>query len=217
MRMPHIYSLALSQSIAWPVLSRFAISRPSSAVSPNELGADKHYVGLIAKNPVHSDWFVEWRRDEPYTLDELDGWLFEADKKFDPRPEAQYGAGRNVMTFDELRTFAYREVLTFKSNGQSLDDFRQRLEAVALGIQHGFAQSLAYAEARAIAKSVAKWTWARFSPDKRTAWASRRGKLGMASRWAGHEAASATKPWETLGISRRTYYRRKAAGAVPSE
>ena len=31
------------------------------------LGADRQYTGLIAKNPLHSDWIVEWRRDEPYT------------------------------------------------------------------------------------------------------------------------------------------------------
>ena len=31
-------------------------------------------------------------------------------------------------------------------------------------------------------------------------------------RWAGHVAESTTKPWLAMGISRRTYYRRKAEG-----
>ena len=32
------------------------------------LGADRRYVGLIIKNPLHPHWRVEWRRDEPYSL-----------------------------------------------------------------------------------------------------------------------------------------------------
>lgn len=38
---------------------------------------------------------------------------------------------------------------------------------------------------------------------------SRKGKAGNAVKWAGHVAESTTKPWEALGISRRTYYRQK--------
>jgi hypothetical protein len=31
----------------------------------------------------------------------------------------------------------------------------------------------------------------------------------MTKRWAGHVAEFTTKPWEAMGISRRTYYSRK--------
>jgi hypothetical protein len=41
------------------------------------LHADRHYVGLITKNPMHEGWKVEWRRDDPYTLSELEDNLFE--------------------------------------------------------------------------------------------------------------------------------------------
>jgi len=33
----------------------------------------------------------------------------------------------------------------------------------------------------------------------------------MANRWADHESVSTAKPWEALGISERTHYRRKRA------
>ena len=65
----------------------------------NRMGADKQYTGLIAKNPAHGDWGVEWRRNDPYTLDELDGALFEVDKRFDTSTKGDpilYGFSRNV-------------------------------------------------------------------------------------------------------------------------
>lgn len=180
----------------------------------NRMGADKFFTGLILKNPAHTDWHVEWRRDQPYTLAELDDALFDRDKRFDPRVEVQWGAGRNVTTFDELRAVAYREVLKFKRSDGDLQQFTARLGDIANGINRQFKVPLAPSEIRATVRSVSKWTWRRFSDEGRSRWASRRGKFGMAKRWAGHVAESSTKPWEALGISRRTYYRRKTAGAA---
>lgn len=173
----------------------------------NRLGADKHFVGLMVKNPLHSEWLVEWRRDEPYTLDELADWLFDHDTRFDPRPEAQFGAGRNVTTFDDLRAFSYREVLKFKRARRDVTAFAARLEAVAIGINHQFQRPMAYSEVRAIAKSVARWTWRRFSPEQ----FSEIQRSRIARRWAGHTSVSSTMPWLDLGISRATWYRRQAA------
>jgi hypothetical protein len=173
------------------------------------LGADRQYVGLIAKNPWHRHWRVEWRRDEPYTLDELADWLFPRDTVPDVSPRTTLGAGRNVTVFDELRAFAYREVRAFKSRDETPDAFRARLERVALGLNQQFPRELPIGEVRAIAKSVAKWTWKHFSVERFRARQSHLGKRGNAKRWAGHQAESSTKPWQALGISRATYYRRK--------
>lgn len=175
----------------------------------NRLDADKRFVGLIVKNPAHADWFVEWRRDQPYSFDELNDWLFDEDKRFDPRPQEQFGLGRNCTAFDDLRTFAYREVLNFKRKGASFAEFRDRLIAVGTGINTQFSAPMNLSEVRAIANSVSKWTWRRFSPEQFSKIQSHRGKAGMAKRWAGHVAESTSKPWLALGISRRTYYRRK--------
>lgn len=174
----------------------------------NRLDADKHFVGLILKNPVHPDWFVEWRRDEGYTLSELNDWLFDDDKRLDPTPREQYGFGRNCTTFDELRVFSYREVLRFKRNRDGFDTYHERLQNVALGINRQFVNPLPFAEIRAITKSVAKWTWKRFSPEAFSA--IQRARINK--RWAGHESESATKPWLNHGVSRATYYRHKAQG-----
>jgi hypothetical protein len=178
------------------------------------LGADPHYVGLIAKNPAHGDWLVEWRRQEAYSLEEMADWLHEGDTRKDRHLEAQFGAGRNVTVFEELRQIGYREVTEFQRAGKSFEEFRQRVETVGRGINLQFPVPLGYAEIRAIAKSIAKWIWKRFSPAGRSSWASKRGKAGNAKKWANHVAAAVTKPWEALGISRRTYYRRKASGAL---
>jgi Replicase family len=59
------------------------------------IGADRHYVGVITKNPLHPYWRVEWRRDDPYALHELADWLFFEDMRPDPGPDTM-GAGRNA-------------------------------------------------------------------------------------------------------------------------
>jgi hypothetical protein len=144
------------------------------------LGADRRYTGLITKNPLHTDWRVEWRRDQPYTLSELADWLFDGDMAPDPCVETTLGAGRNVAIFDELRAVAYREVLKFKRDDPGvtgLDAFRARLEAVALGINLQFPEAINLSEVRAIAKSVAKWTWSRFTPEKFSQLQGHRGKV----------------------------------------
>jgi hypothetical protein len=183
----------------------------------NRMGADKFYVGLITKNPAHSDWHTEWRRDQHYSLDELNESLFDIDKRFDPRPGMQFGFSRNVTAFKGLRTIGYREVLKLKADGLRQRDFDRRLFDIVTGINMQFAKPMSPSELRAISKSVAKWTWRRFSDEGRSRWASRKGKKGNAKRWAGHDAAEQTKPWEALSISRASYYRKGGAKALLSD
>jgi hypothetical protein len=133
------------------------------------IGADRHYAGLIAKNPLHTAWKVEWRRDQPYTLAELAEALHADNMRPDPTLPCTLGAGRNVMLFDELRGLAYREALKFKRadpGASGLAAFRMRLNAIALGINRQFPLALPLSEIRAIGRSVAKWTWPRFTPQK---------------------------------------------------
>ena len=173
------------------------------------IDADRQYSGLIVKNPLHADWRVEWRREEPYTLAELADWLFYEDMRPQPAAQMTFGAGRNCTIFDELRTIAYREVREFKHTGQSEEAFRARLERVALGINLQFPVALKLGEVRAIAKSVAKWTWRRFSREKFSARQALLGARRAAQMWAGHVSAESTKPWLGEGVSRATWYRRR--------
>lgn len=118
------------------------------------------------------------------------------------------GLGRNCDLFDRLRYFAYRKVLKFKKSGGLAEAWRARLFSVASGMNGDFARPLSDLEVRGIAKSVAKWTWLHFTQAAFSALQSKRAHI----RWRGHVAASTTKPWETQGISPRTYYRRKKKG-----
>lgn len=168
------------------------------------LGGDRGYAGLLAKNPLHAQWTIEWRQDDPYSLEVLAGWLTQEDMRPDP-PRTSFGLGRNVAVFDELRAFAYREVMAFKRSGRSAEAWRRRPFDVAWKMNGQFTDPLGHAEVRSIAKSVAQWTWKKFSKADFSAIQSGRAM----KRWHGHEAESTTKPWIKMGISRRTYYRRK--------
>jgi hypothetical protein len=207
-------AVLLACPVARHAASRVEPLRFFSAVErgiSRRIGADRHFAGLLVKNPLHPGWRVEWRREEPYALPELADWLFPEDMRPDPTVETTLGAGRNCTIFDELRVMAYREVREFKRNG-SFDAFRARLERVALGINMQFPQALKLAEVRAIAKSVAKWTWRRFSEEKFSRIQAARGARRAAQMWEGHVSAESTKPWVAEGISRATWYRRRAAG-----
>jgi hypothetical protein len=174
------------------------------------MDADRHFAGDLIKNPAHPDWLVEWRRPEPYTLAELDDALFPHDKRYEPRPKLQFGASRNCSLFDELRQIAYREIRRLKAAGHDYGDYLERLVDIGSRLDEQFPVPLGGGEVIRIARSIAKWTWSRFSDEEFAELQARRGKAGSVKRWAGHEADSTTRPWEFLGVSRATYYRRKA-------
>ncbi|WP_276324646.1 primase C-terminal domain-containing protein [Rhodomicrobium udaipurense] len=118
--------------------------------------------------------------------------------------------GRNCTVFDDLRVYAYRAVLEFKR----CNDFRgflQRLVAVANDLRRNptFIASLPEIEARAIARSIARWTWKRFSVERFAGIQRARGKRGNEKRWADHVPLDVSRPWEAEGISRRTWFRRR--------
>ena len=171
------------------------------------LGADPGYSGLIAKNPLHPHWRVDWPMPRPYEMGELAGALDKRDMRPEPKSET-LGLGRNCSIFDDARHWAYRNVLDFKRAGAAFERWEARLLQVVQGHNLIFSDPLPHSELRHIAKSIAKWTWRRFSVERFSALQSFRVK----KRWAGHIAAETTKPWEALGISRRTYYRRKKRG-----
>jgi hypothetical protein len=209
----HAHSaVLLAVPVACHSAARMAPLRFYAAVErgiARRIDADRQYTGLITKNPLHTDWRVEWRRHQPYTLPELADWLFPEDMLPFPSVEATHGTSRNCTVFDELRAIAYREVRDFKRRN-SLDAFQARLEHVAVGINRQFPEPLSFAEVRAITRSVAKWTWRHFSTEKFRIRQSMLGKRANAVRWAGHLSAESTRSWETEGISRATWYRRRA-------
>ena len=130
------------------------------------VGGDVGYAGLITKNPLHKDWQVIERHGKLWTLDELaaDLDLTPANaKRWNPSIEEAHGIGRNVGLFTEARFWAYKAIRDYWApNGYS-----RWLEAV-LGhveaLNGRFPAPLPYSEVKAIAKSIAKWTWQRITP-----------------------------------------------------
>ncbi len=134
------------------------------------VGGDVGYAGLITKNPLHKDWQVIERHGKLWTLDELAAGLDLSPanaRRWAPASiEEAYGTGRNVGLFTEARFWAYSAIRDYWAP----DGFPRWLEAV-LGhveaLNRRLRAPLPYSETKAIAKSIAKWTWQRLTPQGR--------------------------------------------------
>ncbi len=125
------------------------------------LEADPGFTGILTKNPAHPQWHILRGPRIGYELNELAEWV-DLDR-FKPK------RGRNVTLFDRLRHWAYRNVLEYKKEG-GLGGWNAWLSACnsrALILNGDFAAPLDGREVWWVAKSVAKWTWRRFSLEKR--------------------------------------------------
>lgn len=185
---------------------RYAAALQAAFVA--KLCADPGYAGLIAKNPLHNAWRV-LTVPKLYDLGELAEYV-DLPKRLPKR--AEFGLGRNCTLFDTLRGWAYQWVREYKRNGAS----REQWQAAVLGqaqILNDFPKRLAFSEVKGMAKSVARWTWSRFSDAAFSAIQSTRGKRG------GRPATTTLhgEPWANLGISRSTYYRRLSSGLLVPE
>lgn len=144
-------------------------------VYTNLCKGDKNYINLITKNPNHKFWeTVQINRFHAYTLDELADFV-ELPQTI-TKKEA-LGEGRNCWLFETVRKWAYREVIFYKNNNAQLSDFYavllNRLEKLNCFEN---APSLNFNELKAIAKSISKWTWQKFSAEKFSEIQSRRNK-----------------------------------------
>ncbi len=130
------------------------------------LGADPAYANRLAKNPHHKRWRTSWLATKPYELGDLLEALDRCDLRKPSSRSETSGISRNCDVFNELRQFAYANVLDAKRSGAGFKQWCDRLFAVARGINLGFGIPLPHAELRQIAKSVARWTWRRFGEER---------------------------------------------------
>lgn len=130
-----------------------------------KLDADRGYSGLITKNPMHPHWHVYYPATEAanfgyYDLAELAEYVTLPNKL--PKGREAAGIGRNVCLFDSLRIWSYSAVrVHWRPNGFKAWQSAVLEKAESL---NQFAEPLPYAEIKATAKSVAKWTWQNFTP-----------------------------------------------------
>lgn len=177
------------------------------AVFALALRSDPGYSGLIVKNPLHSAWKTLLLHEQAYSLGELSQWVILPKVDNTDRQVLPTGLGRNVTLFEELRKWAYAWVRTYIKSAS----YEQWLAAVlreATIINGRFSTPLPNAEIRATTKSVAGWTWRKFSEEQFSAIQRARGKKSGEARRK--DSAAETKPWEAEGVSRSTYYARRS-------
>ena len=183
------------------------------------VGSDVGYNGVLAHNPMTPDpgqhLKTEWMRKRPYSLDELAevipfGWK---------RPTVPRTAiGRNWMTVLALLKWAGSPVNQHLPVLPAAMSIYPQIMASFPGAGHPFPVS----EVEGIAASVerirsqwkAKGQFGKAGDAERSAWGRRRGLKGGpasgVSRRKGTPLEHDREPWKALGISRRTWYRRRA-------
>ena len=129
------------------------------------LHADPTYSNWLAKNPLHRQWRASWIVGQPFDLVTLLEPLDRDDVRPFARRSEMVGISRNWEVFEELRRFAYRNVLAYLEMGNP-DAWRRHLLEEARAINIGFALPLHLGDLRQIARSVAKWTWRKFSRER---------------------------------------------------
>lgn len=169
------------------------------------LRADPCYTNGIAKNPLHPSWRSIWV-NHLYDLGELAEYVT-LPKRL-PRRES-FGVGRNCSLFDELRSWSYQWAREYKRNGTSREQWRDAVLGQATRMNN-FDAPLAFSEVKALAKSVANWTWSHFDDARFSKIQSARGKLGGRPRTTTRDG----EPWTALGISKATYYRQRKSGLL---
>ena len=180
------------------------------------MGADPGFAGVLAHNPApryRQDQFrTTWGRRAPYTLDQLSsvipfGWQ--------PPAARQTGVGRNCDLFASGMGWAGWQAHAHLAVLPALLVVNQEFE-------HPLPLSEVQATARQIEKYRRRWAargW--HSPRWIARQAARSAKQTGKARKASASPVGSNeemKPWLAEGISRRTWYRRRAAerGTVPN-
>lgn len=121
----------------------------------HKLGADKGYVGLIAKNPLHSEWDNHILNTKAYELNYLADFV-----DLEPlptKPTEVSGLGRNCTLFDLVRHWAYRAIKDLSD--LTYDEWEAEVLSRASNVNTGFSAPLDYKEVGCTARSIAKWVW----------------------------------------------------------
>jgi hypothetical protein len=130
-------------------------------VLTNELEADRGYVGLVSKNPLNSDaWLVQEVNQIPWDLVDFLEYLTLPDKL--PARARVEGFGRNITLFDSMRRWAYQNVLAYRLTGSRAKFFDAVLGECEI-FNAAFPTPLGFPEVKATAKSIAKWTWYKYT------------------------------------------------------
>ena len=148
-----------------------------------KMEADPAYSGLITKNPLHAHWRT-LVGGHPLTLAELAEYLPDL-SKHQPRRGVKveaFGIGRNVDTFNFVRSWAYAEVRKYWTPPRERGAFVHWSASVVHACRDFTANEhpypLDYRECYHIATPIAKWTWRHMTPEGLSRFAARLGRRG---------------------------------------
>lgn len=172
---------ALSVPFSTSALSKLSVLKYVAAIQEAyrfKLGADLGYSGLLTKNPFNPTWLTCWWTYHAYSLDELADYV-NLPKKPKLKEVAQdcAGLGRNCYLFENVRAWSYSAIRQYWRPDYQ-DDWLNAVMSHAELLNNAFPLPLRSNEVRAIAKSIAKWTYAHFTPSKFREIQSARGKIG---------------------------------------
>ena len=140
------------------------------------LGADPGYGKLIAKNPLSTRWFGHIWHEHLWGLKELLAYIPRTILSRKRRAKEEVGLGRNCMTFEKARHFAYSE---WRRLGfADYDRLFANVYSMALDFNTNFNPPMQSQEVKSIARSVSKWTARNHTAAEFVRWCSRQGVVG---------------------------------------
>lgn len=145
--------------------ARLAPIRYASAIEmayTTALRADPCYAGLITKNPLCHKILVP--TVQRYELAELADYV-DLSTVYRAANEPQ-GLGRNVAVFDHVRKRAYYEIRNYYENRNWFVPWQSWCYKACQQQNAGFERPLADREINYIARSIARWVWREFSPER---------------------------------------------------
>ena len=168
----------------------------------DRLEADRGYAGLLTKNPINPHWQNTVWTDHEYSLDELADFL---DLKGHPlRGIEVSGLGRNCELFDTVRQWSYKAIRDYW-----LPEYKGKWDSAVYGrveaINTHFKVPLPMSEVKAIAKSIANWTYREFTPVKfRQSQSNKGSKGGQISKGGGRPSKKHLLP-KVLEMKEQSY------------
>ena len=130
--------------------------------------ADGSYSGHLAKNPWSKKWYT---LNESYRVYDLKGLVTSSVLDILERKptklarETVAGLGRNCNIFENVRSWAYREIRNYWGCHGSISEWQEVIEAQCSLKNKNFALPLYKSELHQIAKSIANWTWRHLTPE----------------------------------------------------
>ena len=125
-----------------------------------KMSADPGYSGVLCKNPLHKHWKT-YALGGCYDLTELSEYVDLQPFGDRRRNLPDIGLGRNCTLFDRLRYWSYKAI---RQGWPEYDRWLLAVEERA-GAYNDFTSPLDSREVHHIAKSVARWTFRKFSPQ----------------------------------------------------